>query len=120
MRILCAIVGAQPLLMQTRETNSTKRRSVRSEFVGDDNLRNEGLMSKQCPQQPHRGGLVALELDQDLENLAFARQHATYTFAVQGLRRHFIDMPPSAGLRRRKFLAMIDLNLITTGGSTRC
>jgi hypothetical protein len=67
MRILCAIVGAQPLLMQTRETNSTKRRSVRSEFVGDDNLRNEGLMSKQCPQQPHRGGLVALELDQDLE-----------------------------------------------------
>jgi hypothetical protein len=27
---------------------------------------------------------------------------------------------PSASLRRRKFLAMIDLNLITTGGSTRC
>jgi len=72
MRILCAIVGAQPLLMQTRETNSTKRRSVRSEFVGDDNLRNEGLMSKQCPQQPHRRSHVALELDQDLENLAFA------------------------------------------------
>ena len=71
-RILCAIVGAQPLLMQTRETNSTKRLSVRSEFVGDDNLRNEGLMSKQCPQQPHRGGLVALELDQDLGNLALA------------------------------------------------
>ena len=72
MRILCAIVGAQPLLMQTRETNSTKRRSVRSEFVGDDYLRNEGLMSKQCPQQPHRGGLVALELDQNIGNLAFA------------------------------------------------
>jgi len=28
-------------------------------------------MSKQCPQQPHRRSLVALELDQDLENLAF-------------------------------------------------
>ena len=29
-------------------------------------------MSKQCPQQPHRRSHVALELDQDLENLACA------------------------------------------------
>ena len=72
MRILCAIVGAQPLLMQTRETNFTKRRSVGSQFVGDENLGNEALTSKQFPEQPQRRGFIALGLDQDLENLAFA------------------------------------------------
>jgi putative NIF3 family GTP cyclohydrolase 1 type 2 len=34
--------------------------------------RNEALTPKQFPQQPQRRGLVALGLDQDFENLAFA------------------------------------------------
>jgi hypothetical protein len=58
--------------MQTRETNFTKRRSVGSQFVGDENLGNEALTSKQFPEQPQRRGFIALGLDQDLENLAFA------------------------------------------------
>jgi hypothetical protein len=72
MRILRAIVGAQSLLMQTREANFAKCRSVGSQFVGDDYRRNEALTSKEIPQQPHRRGFVAWGLDQDLENLAFA------------------------------------------------
>src|ERR1700724_3199769 len=71
-RILRAVVGAQSLLVQSREANFAKRRSVGSEFVGDDYRRNEALTSKQFPQQPQRRDLVALGLDQDLENLAFA------------------------------------------------
>src|ERR1700720_1991521 len=47
MRILGSIVGTQSLLVQPREANFAKRRSVGSEFVGDDNLRNEALPPKQ-------------------------------------------------------------------------
>ena len=72
MRILCAIVGAQSVLMQAREANFAERRAVGSEFVGDDNLGNEALTSKKFPEQPQRRGLVALGLDQDFENVAFA------------------------------------------------
>src|ERR1700674_3250087 len=72
MRILRSIVGTLSLLVQSREANFAKRRSVGSEFVGDDYRRNEALTSKQFPQQPQRRGLVALGLDQDFENLAFA------------------------------------------------
>ncbi len=72
MRILRSIVGTQSLLVQSREANFAKRRPVGSEFVGDDSLGNEALTSKQFPQQPQRRGLVALGLDQDFENLAFA------------------------------------------------
>jgi hypothetical protein len=70
MRVLHAIVGAQPLLMQSREANFAERRSVGSQFVRDDHRPNKALASKQFPEQPHRRGLVALGLDQDLENLA--------------------------------------------------
>ena len=72
MRILRAIVGAQSLLMQSREATFAECRTVGSQFIRDDHRRNETLTSKQFPQQPHRRGLVALGLDQDLENLAFA------------------------------------------------
>src|SRR5580700_8908509 len=41
MRILRSIVGTQSLLVQSREANFAKRRSVGSEFVGDDYRRNE-------------------------------------------------------------------------------
>jgi hypothetical protein len=70
MRVLRAIVGAQSLLMQSREANFAKRRAVGSQFVGDYHRRNKALAAKQFPHQPHRRGLVALGLDQDLENLA--------------------------------------------------
>jgi hypothetical protein len=72
MRILRSIVGTQSLLVQSREANFAKRRSVGSEFVGDDYRWNEALTSKQFPQQPQRRDFVALGLDQDFENLAFA------------------------------------------------
>ena len=72
MRILRAVVGAQSLLVQSREANFAKRRSVGSEFVGDDSLGNEALTSKQFSQQPERRDFIALGLDEDLENLAFA------------------------------------------------
>jgi hypothetical protein len=90
MRVLRAIVGAQPLLMQNRETNFAKRRAVGSQFIRDEHRRNKALASKQFSEEPHRHGLIALGLDQDLENLAFAVDgRATYTFGVQQLRPPF-------------------------------
>jgi hypothetical protein len=59
MRILRSIVGTQSLLVQSREANFAKRRSVGSEFVGDDSLGNEALTSKQFPQQPQGLGRIA-------------------------------------------------------------
>jgi hypothetical protein len=72
MRVLSSIVGAQSLLVQTREANFAKRRSIGPEFVGDDYRRNEALTSKRFPERPQRRDLVALGLDQDLQNLAFS------------------------------------------------
>src|SRR6202171_2260275 len=72
MRILRSIVCTQSLLVLSREANFAKRRSVRSQFVGDNYRWNEALTSKQFPQEPQRRGLVALGLDQDLENLALS------------------------------------------------
>jgi hypothetical protein len=89
MRILRSIVGTQSLLVPSREANFAKRRSVGSEFVGDDNRRNEALTPKQFPQQLQRRGLVALGLDPDFENLAFAVDRAICTFAVQRLTPSF-------------------------------
>jgi hypothetical protein len=65
--------------MQSREANFAKRRSVRSQFVGDDYRRNEALTSKQFPQQPQRRDFIAVGLDQDLENLAFVNRHGIRT-----------------------------------------
>ena len=78
MRVLRSIIGAQSLLVQSREANFAKRRSIGSEFVGDDSRRNEALPSKQFPQQPYRRSLVASGLNQDLENLAFAVDSAPH------------------------------------------
>lgn len=100
MRILRSIVGTQSLLVQSREANFAKRRSVGSEFVGDDNLRNEALTSKQCPEQPQRRGFIALGLDQDLKNLAFAVDGAPHVHFLSRERdHHFIEMPLSVSFR---------------------
>src|ERR1700730_13687062 len=97
MRILRSIVGTQSLLVQSREANFAKRRSVGSEFVGDDYRRNEALTSKQFPQQPQRRDFTALGLDQDFENLAFAVD-STHTFAVRRLKLPFHRDATDCGL----------------------
>jgi hypothetical protein len=92
MRIFGSIVGVQSLLVQSREANFAKRRSVGLQFVGDDNRRNEALPSKQCRQQPQRRGLVALGLDQNLESLSFAVDSAPHVHLPSSDHR-FIEMP---------------------------
>jgi hypothetical protein len=88
MRIFDSIGGAQSLLMQTRVANFAKRRSVGSQFVGDDNHRNEALPSKQFSQQPQRRGLIALGLD------SFAVDSAPHVHLPSSdWNQHFIEMP---------------------------
>jgi hypothetical protein len=70
MRVLRAVVGAQSLLVLTREANFAKRRPVGSQLVGDDNRRNETLVTKEFAKQPQRRDLVALGLNENFENLA--------------------------------------------------
>src|SRR6516164_4412574 len=84
MRVLRAVVASQSLLVQTREANFAKCRSIRSQFVGDDNCRNEALAPKEFAEQAQRGGLIALGLNKDLKHLAFA-----ISFAFQTARSPF-------------------------------
>jgi hypothetical protein len=55
---------------------------------------------KQFPEQPQRRGFVALGLDQDLKNLAFAFDGAPQVHLPSSeWDHHFIKMPPSASFR---------------------
>ena len=72
MRIPRPVVGAQALLMLTREANGPQRRPVGSQFVRHNNDRDKPLLHEQFPQQFQRGDLVAPSVDQYIENLAFA------------------------------------------------
>src|SRR5262249_3860577 len=47
MRVLRAFVGAQALLMQSRQANLAKGRAVRSQFIGDDNRGSKALAAKE-------------------------------------------------------------------------
>jgi hypothetical protein len=60
------------LLVRTREANFAKGRPVGSQLVGDDNRRNETLVTKELAEQPQCRDLVALGLNENFENLAFA------------------------------------------------
>lgn len=72
MRIPRPVVGAQALLMLTREANGPERRPVGSQFVRHNNDRDKPLLHEQFPQQFQRGDLVEPPVDQHIENLAFA------------------------------------------------
>ena len=72
MRVLRAVVGGQSLLVRTRETNFAKCRSVGSQFIGDDNRRNETLATKEFTEQAQCRGLVALGLNENFKDLTFA------------------------------------------------
>jgi len=94
MRILRPVIGAQALLMPTRETNGPQGRPVRPEFVGDDRRRGEALLLEQFSQQFQRGGLVAASLDQDIENFALAVDCPPQTHVLTANRDdHFVQMP---------------------------
>src|ERR1700720_3808476 len=88
MRVLRAVVGAQSLLVRTREANFAKRRPVGSQLVGDDSRRNETLVTKEFAEQPQCRDLVALGLNENFENLRCQR-HATCTFGVRRSRPPF-------------------------------
>src|ERR1700745_2572985 len=47
MRVLRAVVGAQALLMESRKANFTKRSSIRSQFIGDENRGSKALATKE-------------------------------------------------------------------------
>ena len=96
MRVLRAVVGAQSLLVRTREANFAKRRPLGSQLVGDDNRRNEPLVTKEFAEQAQCRDLVALGLNENFENLAFAVNGTPHVHLASGDRdHHFVEMPTS-------------------------
>jgi len=57
--VLCPVVVAEPTWLVAGEgTHFAKRRSVRSEAIGDDGFRNEALVLE-CPSSEHLAQLAA-------------------------------------------------------------
>jgi hypothetical protein len=77
------------LLVRTREANFAKRRPVGSQLVGNDNRRNETLVTKEFAGQPQCRDLVALGLNENFENLAFAVNGTHMYFGVRRSRPPF-------------------------------
>ena len=60
MRVLGAIVGAQSLLVRTRKAEFAKRRSIRPQFIGDNNRRDKALATKEFTEQAQVAALSRL------------------------------------------------------------
>ena len=72
MRVFRAVVGAQTLLMESRKANFTKRSSIRSQFIGDDNRWDKALAAKEFTEEAQGRCLVTLGLNENVKNLALA------------------------------------------------
>src|SRR5271166_5702184 len=72
MRILSSIVLPSPTLMVAFDPKIPDRGAVWSQVVGDQSLRNKGILPQELAHQFQRGVLVSLGLDQHVEDLALS------------------------------------------------
>src|SRR5262245_33652019 len=97
MRVLRTIVGTLSLLVQSRQAKFAKRRSVRPQFISDDNRRDKALATKKFTQQSYCCCLVALALAKNFRNLALAIDRAPHVHSPSRERdHHFIKMSTRA------------------------
>ena len=100
MRVFRAVVGAQTLLMESRKANFTKRSSIRSQFIGDDNRWDKALAAKEFTEEAQGRCLVTLGLNENVKNLALAIDSAPHVHLFSRERdHHFIQMPPDVSFR---------------------
>ena len=71
MRVFGSIVLPQPLLMRAGQSQTPECRSVRAQFVGDQQLGCEALLLEQLAHQPQRRPSVTPTLNRHVEDLAF-------------------------------------------------
>src|SRR5260370_17555918 len=71
MRILSSIVLPWAALVPAFDPKLPDRGAVGAELVGDQSLRNEGILLQELAHQFQRGVLTSLGLDQHIEDLAF-------------------------------------------------
>jgi hypothetical protein len=58
--------------MESRKANFTKRSSIKSRFIGDDNRGSKAPATKEFTEQAQGRCLVTLGLNENVKNLAFA------------------------------------------------
>src|SRR5271166_3064893 len=94
MRILSSIVLPSPTLMVAFDPKIPDRGAVRSQVVGEQPLRNKGILLQELAHQFQRGVLVSLGLDQHIEDLALSVDgppkvdHSTVDFQID-----LVEMP---------------------------
>ena len=58
--------------MESRKAKFTKRGSIRSQVIGDDNRRDKALATKEFTEEAHRRHLLTPGLNENVKNLALA------------------------------------------------
>ena len=69
-RVLGAIVRAQPLLMTTGQTELAERGGIGGQLVGNRALRRKALLLEQFAHQPHGRAFIPARLDQQIKDFA--------------------------------------------------
>src|ERR1700757_4673875 len=70
MRVLRAVILAQPLLVPAGQAQTAERRGVGAQLIGDQQFRRETLLLEQLAHQPQRRPTVRSALNQHFENFA--------------------------------------------------
>ena len=65
-RVLGAIVRAQPLLMTAGQTELPERSGIGGQLVGNRALRRKALLPEQFAHQPHGRAFIPARLDQQI------------------------------------------------------
>ncbi len=98
MRILSPIVLVLPTFVMLGKTNLVERRAKRPQLVGDVPLGHEALSLEQHAHELEGCFLVALWLDEDVQDRAFAIDCTPeiHPLSTDG-DKHFVEVPPIIG-----------------------
>jgi hypothetical protein len=102
MGIFNAFVLSEALLMRARQPQLPEGRSVRAQFIGDQQFSARSLAFEKLAHQPQRRALVAAALDEHIEDLAFVIRGAPQIHPTTGdPNNHFVERHRLLGRGRR-------------------
>ncbi len=98
MRTLSPIVLVLPTFVMLGKTRLVERRAIRPQLVGDDPLGHEALPLEQPAHELDGCFLVALWLDEEIQDRAFAIDCTpeVHPLSTDG-DNHFVEVPPIIG-----------------------
>ena len=102
--------------MGTPQSELPKGSTIRGQLIGDQNLRSKSLFAQQLAHEAECGVLIAMPLDQHVEDLALVIDRPPQVHALPGdPDDHLVEVPwlPGMGRRRRSSRAIAGPNFQT-------